>query len=69
MVSYRLSINRYFHFKGSSDREVTIEDLSKLKYLECVMKETLRLFPSAPILGRKVTEDIQIGKFKFQIYV
>ncbi|XP_045212702.1 cytochrome P450 4V2-like [Mercenaria mercenaria] len=46
---------------GTSDRDVTMDDLKEMKYLECCMKETLRLFPSVPVFGRSLTEDTNIG--------
>jgi cytochrome P450 len=46
---------------GDSDRPLTNQDLISLEYLECSIKETLRLYPSVPILGRKVAETCIIG--------
>ncbi|XP_013141073.1 PREDICTED: uncharacterized protein LOC106105328 [Papilio polytes] len=45
---------------GSSDRPIVKEDLLKLKYLDRVMKESLRLFPPVPFIIRKVLEDISL---------
>ncbi|CAL4114378.1 unnamed protein product, partial [Meganyctiphanes norvegica] len=47
---------------GDSNRAITSEDLGQLKYLECCIKESLRLFPSVPIHSRKINEDLQLGK-------
>ncbi len=45
-----------------SDRPVTAQDLTELKYLECCIKETLRLYPSIPLFSRRLTEDVQAGR-------
>lgn len=46
---------------GDSDRPITMNDLNELKYLECCIKEALRLYPSVPLIARKLTEDTVIG--------
>lgn len=48
--------------KGESDRPINTEDLKKLKYLECVIKEALRLFPSVPFFARSLGEDCHISE-------
>ncbi|XP_039275212.1 cytochrome P450 4V2 isoform X1 [Nilaparvata lugens] len=39
----------------------SFEDLQKMNYLEMVIKETLRLFPALPIIGRALNEDLQVN--------
>ncbi|GMS95798.1 hypothetical protein PENTCL1PPCAC_17973 [Pristionchus entomophagus] len=41
--------------------EISVEDLGKLKYLECCIKESLRLFPSVPIIMRELGEDQELN--------
>ncbi|XP_071498890.1 cytochrome P450 4C1-like [Diadema antillarum] len=43
---------------GDANRPVTTDDLAELSYLTCVVKETLRLFPSVPAIQRKLEDDI-----------
>uniref|UniRef100_A0A7E4W9V8 Cytochrome P450 n=1 Tax=Panagrellus redivivus TaxID=6233 RepID=A0A7E4W9V8_PANRE len=46
---------------GDTVREVTFEDISRLKYLEACVKETLRLYPSVPMIARQTVEDTMLG--------
>ncbi|KAK9744655.1 Cytochrome P450 [Popillia japonica] len=41
----------------------TMEELHQLKFLECIIKETLRLYPVLPLITRELTEDIQIENY------
>jgi cytochrome P450 len=42
---------------------VKYEDLQRMDYLDRVIKETIRIFPPIPIIGRLLTKDLKIGKF------
>lgn len=48
----------------NSSRPISLEDLPKFEYLEMVLKETLRIFPSVAVLGRQPSEDIKLGLHK-----
>jgi cytochrome P450 family 4 len=46
-----------------AERRFTMKDLNSMKYLECCIKEALRLYPSVPVIARQINEDVNIGKF------
>ncbi|XP_069943438.1 cytochrome P450 4c3-like [Cherax quadricarinatus] len=50
-------------FEGT-DRPATMDDIRQMKYTENCIKEALRLFPSVPYVGRQLSEDINIGKYR-----
>ncbi|XP_044737542.1 cytochrome P450 4C1-like [Chrysoperla carnea] len=49
-------------FNGSK-RHATNDDLIEMKYLEMCIKESLRMYPSAPRISRVITEDTNIDGY------
>jgi cytochrome P450 family 4 len=45
------------------DGDVTFKSLNEFKYLDLVIKETLRLYPPAPIISRRLFEEVDFGDF------
>lgn len=44
------------------DLFVTYEDLKAMEYTERALKETMRLFPTVPIMGRKVNSTFDMSE-------
>ncbi|GBM28372.1 Cytochrome P450 4c3 [Araneus ventricosus] len=47
-------------FGEDTKQPASERDLSDLQYLDCVIKETNRLYPTAPVFGRGIQEDTNI---------
>lgn len=69
MIASHPEVQRKLHeeidrvFGQDDDRPCTMEDINELDYLECVIKETLRLFPSVPFIAREVQEDFVLSTY------
>uniref|UniRef100_A0A182Y5A0 Uncharacterized protein n=1 Tax=Anopheles stephensi TaxID=30069 RepID=A0A182Y5A0_ANOST len=49
---------------GSVVENVRYETLNRLTYMEMVLKESLRLLPIAAVIGRRTTEEIDLGEYR-----
>ncbi|KAK9744643.1 Cytochrome P450 [Popillia japonica] len=49
---------------GDKPQPTTIEELNQLKYMECAIKEALRLFPVLGVITRVLSEDIELDGYK-----
>lgn len=48
-------------FGADRDRPVTSDDLKQMKYMECCLKESQRLYPSVPFITRNCEQDVTIA--------
>lgn len=55
-------------YAPNEDDDVTLEQISNMKYLDAVIHEALRLLPVLAIITRAVKKDIQLGKFVLHMF-
>nr|AUN86404.1 cytochrome p450 4L10 [Spodoptera litura] len=48
-------------FGDNMDRDPTYQELGQMKYLEMVLKESMRLYPPVAFIERRITRDCEIG--------
>uniref|UniRef100_A0A182INU2 Uncharacterized protein n=1 Tax=Anopheles atroparvus TaxID=41427 RepID=A0A182INU2_ANOAO len=48
---------------GDRTRPPTMRELTEMRYLEACVKEALRLYPSIPVIGRRLSEDVQLDDY------
>ncbi|XP_073967306.1 cytochrome P450 4C1-like [Choristoneura fumiferana] len=48
---------------GDPNRPIEMEDLRNMRYLECCIKESLRMYPPVPFIGRSLTEDVTLSNY------
>ncbi|KAG8234871.1 hypothetical protein J437_LFUL014563 [Ladona fulva] len=56
-------LDRIFGDDEDKDRRITMKDLQEMRYLECCIKDALRLYPSVPLIARQLREDVQIAGY------
>ncbi|CAI6354070.1 unnamed protein product [Macrosiphum euphorbiae] len=52
-----------YNVVGDSDRELTPEDTANFSYLEQVIKETLRMYPTISVFTRQLVEDVKVTNY------
>ncbi|KAF9809868.1 hypothetical protein SFRURICE_002098 [Spodoptera frugiperda] len=51
-------------FGDDMERDPTYQELGQMKYLELVLKESMRLYPPVPLIERRITRDCEVGGLK-----
>lgn len=50
-------------FGANANAPITYRQLNELKYMDLVIKESLRFYPAVPAIGRYIDHDIVLGKY------
>ncbi|CAL1268168.1 unnamed protein product [Larinioides sclopetarius] len=50
-------------FGDDTERHANTDDLKDMKYLDCVLKESQRIYPSVPVIARQINEDTNISGY------
>lgn len=61
-VQQRLFEELQAHYGADLSRAVVYSDFAALSYLHCVVKESLRLYPPIPAVGRCLENDLVVGE-------
>lgn len=56
-IQEKVYIEQFEITNGNLNDEITYKDTVKMKYLELVLKESMRIHTPAPLFGRKITEN------------
>ncbi|CAB3256717.1 unnamed protein product [Arctia plantaginis] len=51
-------------YGDNMDRDPTYQELQQMKYLELVLKESMRLYPPVPLIERLMVKDCDVGGLK-----
>lgn len=55
-------------FGDDKNSKATLRELNELKYMDLVIKESLRMFPPVPIIGRRIEEEITLSNTNFILF-
>lgn len=61
MITFQEQVYQEINDVLQNDKPLEFNNLSDLKYLERVLKESLRMYPSVPTISRTTSADIRIG--------